>query len=1154
MKQSCVSAFVRAARVFALATVALGWSAGSLFAQGTTGKIEGRVRDQAGAPIANAQVFIVGTAFNALTNPQGYYFINNVPAGTNNVRAAFIGYKSTQVDGVKVLAGQTITVDIQLEQTAVQIQEITVVTQTQPLVPRDEVTSKQRIDGDITSKLPVDRLSGIIALQPGVVASPSGNTLYIRGGRPEEAATYIDGVPVQAGFRGGYSVSGASRVQQPVSEVQVGTSGFEEASVTTGSSSAEFGNAQSGIISIATKTGGNAYVGSLSYETDEPFGVNHSLGYNKVEGSVSGPAGLRGLTFSVAGTLEGRASRNVDQTSIDGPADGQAINITGADGFNSQNIPVFVPAGVDTTVAVPAAPGSPTSDTTYIDVLKWAAYRGDCSQFSDAGSAGLSGPGANAIAGIRDNYGVSCRGIRLPSNSQGFYSANVKLNYTYGTGSRLSLSGVRSRTQARIFDYLAIANPIDEIGRSLQNNYITLNWTQNLAKSSERALAIDTYLSYQQDRTLQAPLTRESELSSRDPFGGFMFKPLHFMFDFDNFPLNDQLIQNIRLNQGRRGPVPFNDNNYLTASQFRTNAYASNSPDQTLIGGQFEESGGPQAYQRMYNEKRFLLKSSLDWQFDRYNRVKFGGEWTHYDISNFMQFLTSQSFADAWKGKPIRWNAFLEDRLDLGDVVIVGGVRYDRFASRALRPFYVDTFSLGGTRSANGDDVAYPRISSMPGFDKTNLETFGVLKEDPSHGYVSPHVQVSFPVTDKTNFRFSYAHQVQAPDFGLVYGGINTDASTTNFNQAWGTDLDFGKTVTFEFGVRHAFSDDMVLDVALYNKDNLANPAGRLVSRFDPTLNANQLVQFVQNVDFGNTRGIDVRLDRRFGNLFNGTLSYTYQQAKNTGSDPFSTTAFRARLLSGLGGTALGPPLAALPTDFNRPHTLAGAASLTFPDDWQRGTTVGSIFSNVGVYTTFRYASGTAFTSCLPGAVGSASPSSAIVSGEVCSGQQIAGTFNGSHLPSFKQLDMRFTKGLSLGGIGLTAYLDVRNILNFRNVLQVFTVTNNVTSSEDSTRWFTKEFGDVQSEAAANNVLGDDQTIDLSAPGVCANWVNTSSQGAQPSCVYLVRAEQRFGNGDGLYTTAEQSNAIQSFYDFARGENRFTGPPRRARLGIELSF
>ena len=50
MKHCRVSAFARVARIFALAAVALGVGAGSLLAQGSTGKIEGRVRDQAGAP------------------------------------------------------------------------------------------------------------------------------------------------------------------------------------------------------------------------------------------------------------------------------------------------------------------------------------------------------------------------------------------------------------------------------------------------------------------------------------------------------------------------------------------------------------------------------------------------------------------------------------------------------------------------------------------------------------------------------------------------------------------------------------------------------------------------------------------------------------------------------------------------------------------------------------------------------------------------------------------------------------------------------------------------------------------------------------------------------------------------------------------------
>ena len=375
MKQSRVRAFGRGVQSLALATVVLMLGAGTLLAQ-ATGKLEGRVRDQAGAPIANAQVFIVGTAFNALTNPQGYYFINNVPAGTVAVRSAFIGYKSTQVDGVKVLAGQTITVDVQLEQTAVEIQEITVVSVQQPLVPRDEVTTKQRVDGQFADALPVDNLNEVLQLQPGVIEDTDGG-LSIRGGRENENATYIDGVPIQAGYRGDAFVGSLG------SEITIGTNAFEEASVTTGSSSAEFGNAKSGIISIVTKTGGNEYVGSLGYETDEPFGVNNGVGVNRIEGGISGPLAGR-LTFALNGTLEGRKSVE--------------------EGLGSQNTPIFLQAGVDTTINqvsileddenTPDFDERLAADTTAVNVYNYAISRGNCDEFANAGADGITGADA----------------------------------------------------------------------------------------------------------------------------------------------------------------------------------------------------------------------------------------------------------------------------------------------------------------------------------------------------------------------------------------------------------------------------------------------------------------------------------------------------------------------------------------------------------------------------------------------------------------------------------------------------------------------------------------------------------------------------------------------------------------------------------------
>ena len=107
-------------------------------------------------------------------------------------------------------------------------------------------------------------------------------------------------------------------------------------------------------------------------------------------------------------------------------------------------------------------------------------------------------------------------------------------------------------------------------------------------------------------------------------------------------------------------------------------------------------------------------------------------------------FLASKLFEDAYIEKPIRWNGFVEDRLDLGDVVVVGGLRYDCYDSRASRPFATDSL---------GVEFQFPRISTMPGFD-LRIPTAG-FRRDKSHGYLSPHIQVAFPVTDRTNFRLS---------------------------------------------------------------------------------------------------------------------------------------------------------------------------------------------------------------------------------------------------------------------------------------------------------------------------------------------------------------------------------------------------------------
>ncbi|HTK57059.1 MAG TPA: von Willebrand factor type A domain-containing protein, partial [Gemmatimonadales bacterium] len=165
------------------------------------GRIAGFVKDNAGAPIANAQVFVVGTALSSLTDRQGHYLISGISPGVVDLRAAFVGYRPVLVRGVRVVGGQTALQNFALEASVVEVQAIEL-TAERPLVPRDQVTSKAVVSGNMTDQLPADRINQVLELQPGVVAGSGEGQVSIRGRRGDERVTYIDGVPVQPNNRG----------------------------------------------------------------------------------------------------------------------------------------------------------------------------------------------------------------------------------------------------------------------------------------------------------------------------------------------------------------------------------------------------------------------------------------------------------------------------------------------------------------------------------------------------------------------------------------------------------------------------------------------------------------------------------------------------------------------------------------------------------------------------------------------------------------------------------------------------------------------------------------------------------------------------------------------------------------------------------------
>ena len=203
-------------------------------------------------------------------------------------------------------------------------------------------------------------------------------------------------------------------------------------------------------------------------------------------------------------------------------------------GRDSENAPIFVPAGIDTTVTV-------LSDTTPFrrhdlrSGLPVRRCRGDARVRRSANS------------GIRTNYGLPCQGIRTPLSASSLYELAGKLGYTFGTGSRVGLSYLRSQNQERLLRLQPTSTTPPRFSEPVRwSEVLTLNWTQNLARPTNRALTLELDLSYQRDQSIASPLTTESELATRDPLAGFMIRPLGFLFDFDNFPLTRELVKNVR--------------------------------------------------------------------------------------------------------------------------------------------------------------------------------------------------------------------------------------------------------------------------------------------------------------------------------------------------------------------------------------------------------------------------------------------------------------------------------------------------------------------------------------------------------------------------------------------------------------------------------
>ena len=253
------------ARLACVALVLL-FAAASAHAQ-TTSTLAGDVKDTNGAVIPGAVVTAksleTGRTSTATSDAEGHYVFAGLPVGLYEVRVEKTDFKSFVSERVTLTVNETATLDIRMEPAGVGA-EVNV-TDEAALVNTQTPELSFLVGERAMKELPLNGRNYIdlAFLQPGVVAYPHRDTgsvvahgvgISVNGQDPRSNVYLIDGTP-QNDFTNGPSGSAAG--------TSLGLETIREFRVETNAYSAEYGRNFGGQINAVSKSGGNAFHGSL---------------------------------------------------------------------------------------------------------------------------------------------------------------------------------------------------------------------------------------------------------------------------------------------------------------------------------------------------------------------------------------------------------------------------------------------------------------------------------------------------------------------------------------------------------------------------------------------------------------------------------------------------------------------------------------------------------------------------------------------------------------------------------------------------------------------------------------------------------------------------------------------------------------------------
>ena len=281
MKQGILRRLLsRAAPMAAVATLAL---SGSLLAQGiTTGSVRGTVTDEAGNAVVGAVLTLTNTqtglGYTLPSREDGLFQFENVtPGGPFTLSARAIGYRQTTQTGIRVGLSQVVTVNLQLQQAAVELSAVNVSAAAEnPLTSRGRTGAATFLSDSMVASLP----SLTRNFTDFIAAAPQVNGTSVAGQNNRYNNIQIDGGVNNDLFGlGSTGTPGGQVGERPISVEAV-----KEFQVLIAPFDVRQGGFTGGLVNAITKSGTNAYHGSLFF-----FGQNQGTGRSVVgRGPVTG--------------------------------------------------------------------------------------------------------------------------------------------------------------------------------------------------------------------------------------------------------------------------------------------------------------------------------------------------------------------------------------------------------------------------------------------------------------------------------------------------------------------------------------------------------------------------------------------------------------------------------------------------------------------------------------------------------------------------------------------------------------------------------------------------------------------------------------------------------------------------------------------------